>query len=276
VGEETFRICQEVVDEMIQVTTDEACAAIKDVFEDTRSIVEPAGALAVAGLKKYVAANPSQDPGRSFVAITSGANMNFDRLRFVADRATLGEGKEALLAARIPERPGAFSELIGALMPHAITEFCYRYATNAAANVLLGISLTAPASQRVQELQGLMDRVEAAAGGMRITDLSGDELAKSHIRFLVGGRSDVPHERLYMFTFPERPGALEKFLATLRPKYNISLFQYRNSGGDTGKVLTGIQCPSGEVGELQTFLKEIGYPWVDCTDSEVFNMFLRA
>jgi threonine dehydratase len=274
VGEENFRVCQEVVDEMILVSTDETCAAIKDVFEDTRSIVEPAGALAVAGLKKYVAANPSADAGRSFVAITSGANMNFDRLRFVADRATLGEGKEALLAARIPERPGAFSELIGALMPHAITEFCYRYSTDAEANVFLGISLTAPTSQRVSELQGLMDRV--TTGGMSIVDLSGDELAKSHIRFLVGGRSNVPDERLYMFTFPERPGALDQFLATLRPNYNISLFQYRNSGGDTGRVLAGIVCPDVEIGKLERFLGEIGYPWVDCTSSEVFKMFLRA
>jgi len=274
VGEETFRICSEVVDEVIQVTTDETCAAIKDVFEDTRSIVEPAGALAVAGLKKYVAANPSSDPRRTLVAITSGANMNFDRLRFVAERATLGEGKECLLAARIPERPGAFAELINAIMPHACTEFSYRYATDAEANVLLGLSLTAPASQRTQELQTLMARI--AAAGMGITDLSGDELAKSHVRYLVGGRSDVADERLYMFNFPERPGALEKFLATLRPKYNISLFQYRNEGSDIGKVLTGILCPDAEVAELEKYLRQIGYPWVDCTHSSVFQTFLRS
>ncbi|KAK3346215.1 putative threonine protein [Lasiosphaeria hispida] len=274
VGEETFRICQEVVDEMIRVTTDEACAAIKDVFEDTRSIVEPAGALALAGLKKWVAANPSSDSTRSLVAITSGANMNFDRLGFVAARSTYGEGKEALLAAKIPERPGAFAELVNTIMPHSITEFSYRYATEAEANILVGISLTAPGNQRAQELQSIINRIRER--DMEVTDLSGDELAKSHIRHMVGGTSNVPNERLYMFRFPERPGALERFLQTLRPKYNISLFQYRNYGGDIGQVLTGILCPDDEVNELQQFLEEIGYPWEDCTGSPVFKTFLRS
>ncbi|KAI0438260.1 threonine ammonia-lyase [Xylaria telfairii] len=273
VGEETFRICQEVIDEVIQVNTDETCAAIKDVFEDTRSIVEPAGALSLAGLKKWVAANPSSDPSRSVIAITSGANMNFDRLRFVAERATLGEGKEALLCVTIPERPGSFAELVNNVMPHAVTEFSYRYATDEVANILMGISLPA-ASDRVRELQVLMDRITAS--GMTATDLSGDELAKSHIRYLVGGRSNVPDERLYMFNFPERPGALEKFLQTLRLKFNISLFQYRNGGSDVGKVLTGIQCPADEVANLEKSLKEIGYPWEDCTQSQVFKTFLRS
>ncbi|KAE8449451.1 hypothetical protein EG329_008059 [Mollisiaceae sp. DMI_Dod_QoI] len=273
VGEETFRVCMDVVDEVIQVTTDETCAAIKDVFEDTRSIVEPAGALALAGLKKYVAANPSADTSRALVAIASGANMNFDRLRFVAERATLGEKKEALISVTIPEKPGAFAELIKAIMPHSVTEFSYRYATDALANVLIGISLTSPASQREGELASLLSRI--TAGGMTPTDLSGDELAKSHVRYLVGGRSGVKHERLYMFNFPERPGALEKFLQTLRPRYNISLFQYRNAGSDIGKVLTGLVCPDGELKELESFLNRIGYPWEDCTDSEVFKTFLR-
>ncbi|EOO02336.1 putative threonine dehydratase protein [Phaeoacremonium minimum UCRPA7] len=279
VGEETFRICQEVVDEVIQVTTDEACAAIKDIFEDTRSIVEPAGALAVAGLKKWVTTHPSSDPRRTLVAITSGANMNFDRLRFVAERAEVGAGKEVLLAAHIPERPGSFAELINAIMPHSVTEFSYRYANNTGANVLLGLSLTAPASQRSHELQGLLHRIESLSseegGRFSVTDLSGDELAKSHIRYLVGGISNVPNERVYMFNFPERPGALDKFLATLRPKYNISLFQYRNAGGDIAKILAGILCPDNEVEDLEKYLKEIGYPWVDCTQSEVFRTFLR-
>ncbi|KAH6615409.1 tryptophan synthase beta subunit-like PLP-dependent enzyme [Chaetomium sp. MPI-SDFR-AT-0129] len=275
VGEETFRICQEVVDEMVRVTTDEACAAIKDMFEDTRSVVEPAGALAIAGLKKWVAANPSSDPTRSVVAVASGANMNFDRLGFVAARATYGEGREALLAAKIPERPGAFAELINSIMPHSVTEFSYRYASKAEANVLVGISLTAPRSQRIQELQNIIGRIKES-GTMDVTDLSGDELAKSHLRYMVGGRSSVHNERLYMFRFPERPGALERFLQTLRPKYNISLFHYRNSGGDIGQVLTGILCPDDEVTELQRFLKEIGYPWEDCTDSLVFKRLLRV
>lgn len=274
VGEETFRICQEVVDEVVQVNTDEVCAAIKDIFEDTRCVVEPAGALALAGLKKWVVANPSRDPNRSLVAVTSGANMNFDRLRFVAERATLGEGKEALLAVSIPERPGAFAELINTIMPHTVTEFSYRFATNLAANVLIGISLTAPASERVSELRNLMSNLTSA--GMTATDLSGDELAKSHIRYLVCGRSDVPNERLYMFNFPERPGALHKFLITLRPRYNISLFQYRNGGSDIGKIVAGILCPDDEVHELTKYLEQIGHPWSDCTDSAVFNMFLRA
>ncbi|ROV94836.1 hypothetical protein VPNG_09290 [Cytospora leucostoma] len=279
VGEETFRICQEVVDEIVLVSTDETCAAIKDVFEDTRSIVEPAGALAVAGLKKWVAQNPSSDSSRSLVAVTSGANMNFDRLRFVAERADVGAGKEVLLSCHIPEQPGSFSKLISAILPHAVTEFSYRYTTSTGANVLLGLNLTAPASQRAQQLQGLLHRISSIGDEghqFSVTDLSGDELAKSHIRYLVGGISNVPDERLYMFNFPERPGALDKFLNTLRPKYNISLFQYRNSGGDIAKILAGILCPDQEVGELESFLKEIGYPWVDCTDSEVFRTFLRS
>ncbi|RDL31177.1 Threonine dehydratase [Venustampulla echinocandica] len=274
VGQETFRICQEVVDEVIQVTTDEACAAIKDVFEDTRSILEPAGALAIAGLKKYVAAHPSADSSRNLVAIASGANMNFDRLRFVAERAALGEKKEALIMVTIPERPGAFSELINTIMPHMVTEFSYRYATDASANVLIGISLTSPALQRDEELSSLLSRISAT--GMAPVDLSGDELAKSHVRYLVGGPSGVPSERLYMFNFPERPGALEKFLSTLKPRYNISLFQYRNAGGDIAKVVAGILCPDDELKELEAFLRKIGYPWEDCTNSEVFKTFLRS
>lgn len=274
VGEETFRLCQEVVDEVIQVTTDETCAAIKDVFEDTRSIVEPAGALALAGLKKYVAANPSANTSRNLVAIASGANMNFDRLRFVAERAALGEKKEALLSVSIPERPGAFAELIKSIMPHMVTEFSYRYFTDSVANVLIGLSLTSPASERDAELASLLSRISAA--GMTPTDLSGNELAKSHIRYMVGGRSGVPNERLYMFNFPERPGALEKFLTTLRPRYNISLFQYRNAGSDIGRILAGIVCPMAELEELHSFLRRVGYPWEDCTESEVFKTFLRS
>lgn len=273
VGEETFRLCQEVVDEIIQVTTDETCAAIKDVFEDTRSIVEPAGALALAGLKKWVAANPDEDTTRELVAIASGANMNFDRLRFVAERAALGEGKEALLSVSIPETPGAFSELIKAVMPHAVTEFSYRYATEAVANVLLGISLHCPASQREHELAETLRRISGC--GMTPTDLSGNELAKSHIRYLVGGRSNVSDERLFMFNFPERPGALERFLVALRLHYNISLFQYRNAGSDIGKVLAGIQCPDAEVSHLHKELNKIGYPWEDCSNEDVFKTFLR-
>lgn len=276
VGEETFRIAREVVDEVVEVSTDEICAAIKDMYDDTRSGLEPAGALSIAGLKKYVKKHPSPEfnPKRTMIAVTSGANMNFDRLRFVAERATLGEGKEVLLAVQIPERPGAFSELINTIMPHFVTEFTYRYSTDEVANILIGLSLTAPAHQREDELRALLDRLRS--GNMTVMDLSGDELAKSHIRYLVGGRSGVPNERLYMFTFPERPGALEKFLRVLRPKFNISLFQYRNYGGDVGKIVTGILCPDNEVSELEAFLREIGYPYEDCSNSPVFKTFLRS
>lgn len=271
VGEETFRLCSEVVDEVIQVTTDETCAAIKDVFEDTRSIVEPAGALALAGLKKYVAANPSPNRARQLVAIASGANMNFDRLRFVAERAALGEKKEALLSVVIPERPGAFAKLVDAVQPMSCTEFSYRYAGPGSANILLGVSVSA--STRERDLADTMARLKDE--GMTAVDLSGDELAKSHVRYLGGGRSGVPDERLYMFEFPERQGALIKFLTTLRPGLNISLFHYRNHGGDVAKILAGIQCPKGEEGKLRTFLSEIRYPYEEVTDSPVYRMFLR-
>ncbi|KAL2054020.1 hypothetical protein ABVK25_005559 [Lepraria finkii] len=269
VGEETFRLCLEVVNEIIEVTTDETCAAIKDVFEDTRSIVEPAGALALAGLKKYVAKNPSPNLRRQLVAIASGANVNFDRLRFVAERAALGEQKEALLSVNIPERPGAFAELVKNVIPHAVTEFNYRFAKEESANVLIGISI----DTRTSQLSNLITRL--GKNGMEAVDLSGDELAKSHIRYLVGGRSSVSDERLYMFEFPERPGALVKFLTTLQPGQNISLFHYRNHGGDIGKVLAGIQCPEGQKPELEGFLKKLGYPFIECTDSPTYKMFLR-
>ena len=271
VGEETFRLCMEVVDEIVQVSTDEICAAIKDVFEDTRSIVEPAGALALAGLKRYVATHPSSDSERGMVAIASGANMNFDRLRFVAERAALGEQKEALLGVRIPERPGAFAELVKAVLPAAVTEFSYRYANAGAANIFMGMSVHA--ATRGAEISDLIQRV--AENGMTATDLSGDELAKSHIRYLIGGQSSVPDERLYMFEFPERPGALARFLTTVRPDQNISLFHYRNHGGDVGKVLAGIQCPEKAKDELDGFLVKLGYPFSECTDSSTYRMFLR-
>lgn len=271
VGEETFRVCQEVVDDVIQVDTDDICAAIKDVFEDTRSILEPAGALSLAGLKKYVANNPSRDTSRQLVAIASGANMNFDRLRFVAERAALGEKKEALLAVTIPEQPGAFAKLVAAVHPMAVTEFCYRYSTGAAANVLIGISVSA--SARTRDLADLTQRLQA--DGMTAQDLSGDELAKSHIRYLVGGRSNAEHERIFAFEFPERSGALIKFLTTLQPGFNISLFHYRNYGGDVGKILAGIQCPPGEEVALEKFLREIGYRYVEETKNATYQLFMR-
>ena len=272
VGVETFRLCLEVVDEVIQVTTDEICAAIKDVFEDTRSIVEPAGALALAGLKKYVTRHQLADRNRGLVAIASGANMNFDRLRFVAERAALGEKREALLSVTIPEKPGAFSNLIKAVLPQAVTEFSYRYGTNGSANIFMGISVNA--LTRETEIPDLIHRL--GKDGMKAMDLSDDELAKSHIRYLVGGRSMVEDEKLYMFEFPERPGALFKFLTTLKPDQNISLFHYRNHGGDVGKILAGIQCPDEKKQDLEGFLAKLGYPFVECTDNPTYQTFLRG
>ncbi|OJD25663.1 threonine ammonia-lyase, biosynthetic [Blastomyces percursus] len=271
VGEETFRLCREVVDDIIQVSTDEACAAIKDIFEDTRSVVEPAGALALAGLKKYVAMNPSPDPNRELVAVTSGANMNFDRLRFVAERATLGERKEALLSVSIPERPGSFAKLVEIVTPHNVTEFSYRYSNSESAVVFMGISLST--STGTEDLDVIVNQL--LQGGMVAQDLSDNELAKTHIRYLAGGRSNVVDERLFMFEFPERPGALVKFLTTLRPHQSISLFHYRNYGSDVAKVLAGIQCPATEKTELEGFLHDLGYPFTECTDSLVYKMFLR-
>lgn len=271
VGEETFRLAKDVVDEVIQVTTDEICAAIKDVFEDTRSILEPAGALSLAGLKKYAAQNPSPDSKRQLVAIASGANMNFDRLRFVAERAGLGEKKEALLSVTIPERPGAFAALVKAVHPMIVTEFCYRYASAHRANILIGI--TVKPSSRTRDLEHLFTRLERE--GMQATDLSDNEIAKSHIRYLVGGRSNAANERLFAFEFPERQGALFKFLTTLQPGFNISLFNYRNTGGDIGKILAAIQCPPDHEKDLDSFLQELGYGWSDVTDDASYKMFLR-
>lgn len=272
VGEETFRLCLDVIDEVIEVSTDEICAAIKDVFEDTRSIVEPAGALALAGLKRYVVTNPSPNPKRGLIAIASGANMDFDRLRFVAARAALGEKREALLCVTLPERPGTFIKLVKAVLPNAVTEFSYRYAKKDHGNVFMSISVNP--STRTSDLLDLINRLDK--DGIPAADLSGDELAKSHIRHLIGGRSNVEDERLYMFEFPERPGALVKFLDTLRPGgQNITLFHYRNQGGDIGKVLAGIQCPDAGKKELEEFLLRLGYPFVECTDSPTYKLFLR-
>ena len=273
VGEETFRLCLDVVDEIIEVTTDETCAAIKDTYDENRGIVEPAGALALAGLKRYVAAHPSTpyNTDRQLVAIASGANMDFLRLRFVAERAALGERKEVLLSVSIPETPGSFASLIEAVLPNAVTEFSYRYSRPDSANIFMGISVNA--STRTEQLSQLIDKL--GRSGMQAVDLSDDELAKSHIRYLVGGRSNAENERLYMFEFPERPQALRKFLKAVRPDQNISLFHYRNYGGDMGKVLAGIQCPEEQKEELDGFLKKLGYPFSECTNSPTYKMFLR-
>lgn len=271
VGEETFRLCQEVVDDIIQVTTDEACAAIKDIFEDTRSVVEPAGALALAGLKKYVLTHPHPDPKRQLIAICSGANMDFDRLRFVAERAALGEKKEALLGITTAEKPGEFAKLVEIIFPHEVTGFTYRYSRPDRANFMMSITLSSSTGQ--QDLAMLMAHIRSA--GFGVVDLSEDELAKSHLRYLVGGPANLEGERLFMFEFPERPGALVKFLRAMRPNHNITVFNYRNYGGDIAKVLAGIHCPPEENKDVDAFLQDIGYPFKECTSSETLRTFLR-
>lgn len=272
VGEETFRICKEVVDDVIIVTTDETCAAIKDFYDETRSICEPAGALALAGLKKYVKVHPSKSPDRGLVAIMSGANMNFSSLRFVADRAEFGENKEALLNVVIPEEAGSFAKLVDIVLPRQIKEFSYRYNQGMPANILMGISIDA--RTRDTELAELVHQLKGS--GMQAEDATNDEEAKTLIRYFAGGRSNVPDERLYMFEFPERPGALARFLTALRPGQTLTLFSYRDSGGDVSRIWAGVQCPVSEKAELEEFFNQLGYPWQDRTNSSTYRTYLRA
>ncbi|MFP4611546.1 MAG: threonine ammonia-lyase, biosynthetic [Thiohalophilus sp.] len=269
VGEEPFRLAREYVDEVVLVTTDEICAAIKDIFDDTRSITEPAGALAVAGLKKYVAEKSVQ--GQTLIAVDSGANMNFDRLRHVAERAELGERRELLFAATIPERPGSFRQFCETIGTRGITEFNYRYADPGEAHIFVGVQLHGGE----QEKQALFGQLDAA--GYPYMDMSDNEMAKLHIRYMVGGRVDgVKHECLYRFEFPERPGALLRFLNHMGAHWNISLFHYRNHGADYGRVLVGMQVPPEEEPMLQRFLDEIGYRYWDETGNPANALFLSG
>jgi threonine dehydratase len=268
VGSETFRLCRELVDEVILVDTDEICAAIKDVFEDTRSILEPAGALGIAGAKRYV--ERGRVRGQTLAAIASGANMNFDRLRFVAEEAELGEHREALLAVTIPERPGsfrAFCEVIGA---RNITEFNYRFNDLDKARVFVGMQVRDRA-----ETAGLIARLRRHR--LTTLDLSDNELAKLHIRHTVGGHAPaaVGDEILYRFEFPERPGALMKFLNAMSHGWNISLFHYRNHGADYGRVLVGMQVPAAEQRQFQAFLRQVGYPYWNESRNPAYQLFLR-
>ncbi|KAJ2482388.1 threonine deaminase, partial [Coemansia sp. RSA 2320] len=263
VGRECFRVAKDLVDDAVVVSNDEVCAAIKDVFEDTRSVLEPSGALAVAGLKKY--ARERALAGKTLVAVTSGANMNFDRLRFVAERAAMGEQREVLLSVVIPEHAGSFLRLHDVVHPRAITEFTYRFGNPDRAHIFMSFEVT----DREREVPDIIRRLQAQ--DMHATDLSDNELAKSHARYIVGGRSAVPNEYLLRFEFPERHGALKKFLSGLRFDWNISLFQYRNFGHDVAKVLVGVQVPPGSEGDsgaasnpeipasLQLFLDELDY-----------------
>ncbi|CDO54796.1 hypothetical protein DV451_002321 [Geotrichum candidum] len=271
VGEETFRVCKEVVDEIVLVSTDELCASIKDVFNDTRSIVEPSGALSLAGAKKYITAHPEVDHSESaYVCILSGANMNFDRLRFVSERSTLGEGSEGFFVLTIPEKVGSFEAVIDLLNPRAITEFSYRFQKDSEiANIYISFSL----NDRVTEVPQIIESF--AEQGCKCVDISDNEFAKTHARYLVGGKPSVENERLIRFEFPERPGALFNFLKGVQGKWMITLFHYRNHGSDIGKVLAGLQVPPAEEEEFQKFLHDLGYPHHDETDNEVYKIFLK-
>jgi threonine dehydratase len=267
VGKETFRLCKALVDEYITVSTDAVCAAMKDVFQDTRSILEPAGALSVAGLKSYVEKNACKN--KNFVAITCGANMNFDRLRFVAERAEVGEEREALFAVTIPEKRGAFKTFCQLVGPRNVTEFNYRISDSQQAHIFVGLGTKAKGeSAKIAQL--------FAKNGYATLDITGDEMAKEHIRHLVGGRSPLAeNELLYRFEFPERPGALMKFLTAMNPSWNISLFHYRNQGADYGRILVGIQVPQTERNAFKQFVAELGYPSVDESQNILSQLFLR-
>lgn len=266
VGKETFKLAREFVDEVITVSNDQICAAIKDIFEDTRTISEPAGALAVAGIKKYVAEHNLK--GLDLVAIASGANMNFDRLRHVAERAEIGERREGIIAVTIPERPGSFRAFCAILGKRGITEFNYRYSSAEKAHVFVGLQLQDP-----EELADLLEKLRNK--GYEAIDMSDNEMAKMHMRHLVGGHAgEADNERLFRFRFPERPGALFGFLSKMGKTWNISLFHYRNHGSDFGRVLVGMQVPPGEKMAFQAFLKDLGYTYVEETDNPAYKLFL--
>ena len=266
VGEETFRVCKEYLDEVILVDTDAICAAIKDVFEDTRSILEPAGALAVAGAKAYALLHKLKD--KNLVAVTSGANMNFDRLRFVAELAEVGEQREAVLAVTLPEKPGAYKKFVSLIGARSITEFNYRYHNASEAHVFVGVQVAnrAEATKLVEQLR----KHEYAT-----LDLTDDEMAKLHVRHLVGGHAPkADHELIYRFEFPERPGALMNFLNQMSAGWNLSLFHYRNLGADCARVLVGMQVPPAEMGEFGSFLKNLGYAHWDESANPAYRFFL--
>ncbi|MDH5483738.1 MAG: threonine ammonia-lyase, biosynthetic [Gammaproteobacteria bacterium] len=267
VGRETFRVAKQCVDEVITVSTDEICAAIKDIFDDTRSITEPAGALAVAGIKKYIDSHGLKD--QTLVAINSGANMNFDRLRHVSERAELGEHGEGLVAVTIPEKPGSFLKFCKTIGKRGITEFNYRYADDRDAHVFAGIKL----SEGLAEMDQLIEKLETA--GYPVLSMTDNEVAKMHVRYMVGGHvHGLENEVLYRFEFPERPGALLNFLSQIGTRWNISLFHYRNHGAAYGRVLVGLQVPASDHKALKDFLSSLGYRWWEETDNPAYSMFL--
>jgi threonine dehydratase len=267
VGEETFRLARQYVDEIVLVTTDQICAAIRDIFQDTRSIAEPAGALAVAGIKKYVARENCTE--RTLIAVNSGANMNFDRLRHVAERADIGAQREALLAVQIPEAPGSFLKFCEVLGKHSVTEFNYRFADQPMAQVFVGVALAPGRSER-EDLRGAI-----AAAGFAVRDMTDNEMAKLHVRYMVGGPArGLADERLYRFEFPERPGALLQFLQATGSGWNISLFHYRNHGSDQGCVLAGIQVPPQTRTDFLLHLDALQYAYAEETENPAYQIFL--
>jgi len=267
VGEETFRICRELVDEIVLVDTDETCAAIQDIFEDNRTIAEPAGALAVAGIKRFVVREDWRD--RRLIAINCGANINFDRLRHVAERADLGGAREALFAVEIPEQKGSFLRFCESLGQRSVTEFNYRYADGQVARIFVGVAL----AEGRREKEALLGAL--AGAGYRVTDMTENEMAKLHVRYMIGGHpSGLAHERLFRFEFPERPGALMRFLKAVGSEWNISLFHYRNHGSDYGRVLAGIQVPPAEEVDFDLHVRELKYPYSEETTNPAYRMFL--
>ena len=267
VGKETFRVLRETVDDVMTVTTDEICAAIKDIFDDTRSIAEPAGALSVAGLKKY--AQEKNWRGKTLVAIESGANMNFDRLRYISERTEIGEQREAILAVTIPERPGSFKDFCHMVEGRMVTEFNYRFGDPQQAHIFVGVQVRSSA-----------DREELVAGlrnhGYPVEDMTDNEMAKLHIRHMVGGRAaSIKNERVFRFEFPERPGALANFLNRLAGTWNISMFHYRNHGSAFGRVLVGLEIPAEERARVTEFLHDLGYQYSEETRNPAYRFFLR-
>ena len=276
VGEETFALARRYVDEVILVNTDEICAAIQDVFEDTRAILEPSGALAIAGIKRYVARGTAVAPQR-YAAICSGANMNFDRLRHISERADLGAGREALLAIEMPEQPGSFLKFCSTLGQHSVTEFNYRYQGAERARLFVGFALGAGqgAGQGVDKDDCAAVVARLSAAGYGVIDMSANEMAKLHVRFMVGGVGHgLKDELLFRFEFPERPGALLRFLQAVGVAWNISLFHYRNHGSDYGRVLAGIQVPHADREIFLGHLHDLGYPYIDETANPAYRTFL--
>ncbi len=267
VGDETFRLCQAHLDDIVTVDTDQICAAIRDIFEATRSVVEPAGALALAGLKRLVERDTMRE--QELVAVNCGANMNFDRLRHIAERASIGEQQEMLMAVEIPEQRGSFLDFCRAIGTRNVTEFSYRYGDPRRARIFVGLELREGAAERELVIDTLRQ------GGYRVQDLSDDELTKVHIRHMIGGAAQRPeNERLYRFEFPEKPGALMRFLQVVGGEWNISLFHYRNHASDHGRVLTALQVPGGDLARFNAHLRDLAYPHWDESDNPAYHQFM--